>query len=68
MQQAPYSSYWKGRPAPLPCTRTLHRPTTPLTNQPSAYRSKGLGALLKVSLVSMFFIILGLAAIPLISS
>lgn len=68
MQQAPYSSYWPGRLVPLPGDTTLHRPTTPLTVEPPACGAKGLRIFLKVSFVCLFFIILGMAAIPLITS
>lgn len=65
MSQAPYSSYWPGRPASLPCDANPHGPTASPTVEPPA---KGLRTLLKVSFVCLFFIILGMGAIPLITS
>jgi hypothetical protein len=60
MERAPYSSYWKGRPpdasAEAPSEWTPPR------------RRSGLQMLSKLSLVGMFFVILGLFAIPLITS
>lgn len=68
MSQAPYSSYWPGRPVPLACGENLHQPAAPLAIEPPACCAKGLRIFLKVSFVCLFFIILGMAAIPLITS
>ena len=65
MSQAPYSSYWPGRPVPLSCGENLHQPPALPAVEPPA---KGLRTLLKVSFVCLFFIILGMGAIPLITS